>query len=240
MRLHDFRVLTFDCYGTLIDWESGIHAALQPLLRKSGQAMTRDAALEAFAQHCTAQQAEAPALPCSALLAAVHARLADEWGIEPDEQADARFGASVPDWPAFPDSAEALRYLKQHYKLVALSNMDHAGLAGSQRRLGIAFDAAYTPEEIGSYKPSPRNFAYMLDKLNALGHGRGEVLHTARSLFLDHAPAKRLGLASAWIDRRGSQEAGDGVVPPFSGAGYEFRFTSIGEMARAHQAEAVA
>jgi len=240
MRLHDFRVLTFDCYGTLIDWESGIHAALQPLLRKSGQAIARDAALEAFAHHESAQQAETPSMPYSTLLAAVHARLADEWGIEPDEQADARFGASVPDWPAFPDSAEALRYLKQHYKLVILSNVDRASFAGSQRRLGTTFDAVYTAQEIGSYKPNLRNFEYMLDRLNALGHGRGEVLHTAQSLFHDHAPAKRVGLASAWIDRRHGQEGWGAAMPPPSGTGYEFRFTSLAEMARAHQAEAVA
>ena len=240
MRLHDFRVLTFDCYGTLIDWESGIHAALQPLLRKGGLELSRDAVLEAFAQHESAQQAETPGMRYAELLAQVHLRLADEWGMEPDEQGAARFGASVPDWPAFPDSAPALTYFKRHYKLVILSNVDRASFAGSQKRLGVNFDAVLTAQDIGSYKPDPRNFQYMLEKLGAQGHGRGEILHVAQSLFHDHAPAKRVGLASAWIDRRHDREGWGATMPPPSGAGYEFRFTSLAEMVAAHQADALA
>src|ERR1700735_5253458 len=128
MRLSDFRVLTFDCYGTLIDWESGIHTALQPLLQKlvqnTGQMLSRDAALEAFARHESAQEEATPAMIYSEVLATVHRRLAQEWNLAVDDAAHARFGASVPDWPAFPDSAEALAYLKQHYQLVILSNVD--------------------------------------------------------------------------------------------------------------------
>ncbi|MXP64639.1 haloacid dehalogenase type II [Roseomonas sp. M0104] len=239
-RLHDFRVLTFDCYGTLIDWESGIYDALQPLLRRGGLDLPRDAVLEAFAHHESAQQAETPAMRYAELLSQVHHRLADEWGIEPDEAGAVRFGASVPDWPAFPDSAGALAYLKRHYMLVILSNVDHASFAGSRKRLGVAFDAVYTAEEIGSYKPDPRNFRFMLTKLGAQGFGRGEILHVAQSLFHDHAPAKRVGLASAWIDRRHGQEGWGATMPPPSGAGYEFRFASLAEMVAAHQADALA
>src|SRR5579864_4312954 len=111
MRLSDFTVLSFDCYGTLIDWESGIWAALQPLLARADGALSRDAALAAFARHETAQEAESPGLLYSELLARVHLRLAEEWHAVPDGPADRAFGASVGEWPAFPDSAEALRYL---------------------------------------------------------------------------------------------------------------------------------
>lgn len=239
MRLQDFRVLTFDCYGTLIDWESGIHAALQPLLRKGGLALSREDVLEAFARHESAQQSETPGLLYSDLLSEVHRSLAEEWGIEASDAVHEAFGHSVPDWPAFPDSAAALAYLQQHYKLVILSNVDHASFAGSQKRLGITFDAVYTAQDIGSYKPDLRNFDYMLEKLAEAGHAPSQILHTAQSLFHDHAPAKRLGLASAWIDRRHDRDGWGATPPPPSGAGYDFRFPTLGDMAKAHREEAL-
>ena len=237
MKLTDFRVLTFDCYGTLIDWESGIFTALQPLLQALGRAINRDEALETFARHESAQEAETPAMVYSELLAVVHRRLAREWGVDVAEDVHRRFGASVPDWPAFPDTPEALAYLKQHYKLVILSNVDRASFSGSNARLGVAFDAIYTAQEIGSYKPSPRNFEYMLARLGELGHGRNDVLHTAQSLFHDHEPAKAFGLASAWIDRRHHQQGFGATMPPGAGAGYDFRFPTLAAMAEAHARE---
>lgn len=239
MRLQDFRVLTFDCYGTLIDWESGIHDALRPLLRKAGLTLPREEVLEAFARHEAAHQAETPGLLYTELLSEVSRSLAEEWGVEASDSLHDAFGASVPLWPAFPDSAEALAYLKHHYRLVVLSNVDHAGFAGSQARLGTEFDAVFTAQDIGSYKPSLRNFEHMLEALDRSGHARGEILHTAQSLFHDHAPAKRLGLATAWIDRRQGQEGWGASLPPPSGAGYDFRFASLGAMAAAHRAEAL-
>ena len=236
MKLTGFRVLTFDCYGTLIDWESGIVAALQPLLARAGVAPR--AALEAFARHEAAQQAETPAMLYPEVLAAVHRRLADEWGAPMAEAAHRRFGASIADWPAFADTPGALRYLKRHYRLVILSNIDRASFAASNRRLGVDFDAVCTAEDIGSYKPDPANFRYLLERVAELGHGGPEILHTAQSLFHDHAPAKRLGLASAWIDRRGEAEGWGATMAPPEGAAWDFRFTSMEEMAEAHRREA--
>lgn len=235
MRLSDFRVLTFDCYGTLIDWEGGIHAALAPLLARGDGRMGRDAALEAFARLEAEQEAATPTMIYSDLLAEVHRRLAREWGLPAEEADHRRFGASVPDWPAFPDSAEALAYLKRHFSLVILSNVDRTSFAGSNRRLGVVFDAICTAQDIGSYKPADRNFDYMLEHLSALGHASHQVLHTAQSLFHDHVPAKRAGLATAWIDRRHDQ-GGWGATPPAE-ARYDFRFTSLAAMAAAHAAE---
>ena len=105
------------------------------------------------------------------------------------------------DWPAFADSAAALQYLKQHYKLVILSNVDNGSFAFSNKKLGVEFDAIFTAEDIGSYKPSPRNFEYMLEKLDARGIGKGDILHTAESLFHDHGPANASG-SPRWIHRR--------------------------------------
>ncbi|GGG49771.1 haloacid dehalogenase type II [Chelatococcus composti] len=235
MKLTDFKVLTFDCYGTLIDWESGIHTALQPLVAKGGVPHSRDEVLETFARHESSQEAETPDMIYSDLLARVHRRIAEEWGIPTSDEEDRRFGQSVGDWPAFPDSASALQYLQKFYKLVILSNVDRASFARSNEKLGVTFDAVYTAQDIGSYKPDPRNFAYMLEKLAGLGYGKEDILHTAQSLFHDHVPAKAAGLASAWIDRR-RNEGGWGATPPPRGdARYDFHFASMAEMAKAHQ-----
>src|SRR5205085_12672024 len=113
MRLGDFTVLSFDCYGTLIDWESGIWTALQPLLGKAGAGLARDDALAAFARHESAQEAETPGALYSELLAQVHRRLAAEWGAATSAEEARAFGASVGEWPAFPDIPAALAYLQR-------------------------------------------------------------------------------------------------------------------------------
>jgi 2-haloacid dehalogenase len=194
MKLSDFDVLSFDCYGTLIDWESGIHAALAPLIMLGGARLSRDEALEDFARFESRQQALTPSMPYTGLLAAVHGQLAAEWGVARDPAEDARFGASIANWPPFPDTVEALRYLKQHFRLAILSNVDRAGFQATNRRLEVAFDAIYTAQDIGFYKPDKRNFAYLLDRLNAQGVAREKLLHVAQSLFHDHVPANALGL----------------------------------------------
>ncbi len=236
MLLSEFRVLTFDCYGTLIDWERGLLAALQPLLGRTGS--SGETALEAFARHETAQQTETPAMLYSDVLAQVHHRLAGEWGVHSSRAEDERFGASVPDWPAFPDTPAALHYLKQHYKLVILSNIDRASFAASNRRLGVSFDAVCTAQDIGSYKPDPENFRFLLERLAAIGYGRADILHTAQSLFHDHAPAKRCGLATAWIDRRHDRPGWGATAAPPEGAAWDFRFSALADMVEAHRREA--
>jgi 2-haloacid dehalogenase len=234
--MHKFRVLTFDCYGTLIDWESGLFAALQPLLRRAGVDLPRDAALATFAEHEARQEAATPAMRYSELLCDVHAQLARAWGVAPIAAESEAFGASVGDWPAFSDTVAALQYLRQHYKLVILSNVDRASFAATLPRLGVPFDAVFTAEDIGSYKPDPRNFAYLVEHLAPLGLARGDILHTAQSLFHDHAPANAAGLASAWIDRRQDAAGWGATSPPPPGVHYDFRFASMAEMAQAHRA----
>lgn len=232
--LTDFRALSFDCYGTLIDWESGITTALQPLLAQA-PAIHRDAALEAFARHEARLEKEAPATLYRDLLAEVHAALAQEWGLPPDADADNRFAASVADWPPFADTVAALRYLKQHYKLIILSNVDRDSFRGSQARLGVTFDLVCTAQDIGSYKPDPANFRYLLARLGEQGIAPHEVLHVAQSLFHDHAPANAIGLASAWIDRRHASGGWGATSAPPAGVHYDFRFASLEELAAAHR-----
>ena len=237
MRLSDFKALTFDCYGTLIDWESGMIAALKPLTDQVGPGLVRDAILEAHARHESAQQRQTPQLRYRDLLAVVYRRLAEEWGLAAAWEDCAAYGRSVADWPAFPDSLEALRYLKQHYKLVILSNVDNESFAASNERLGVAFDAIYTAEDVGAYKPSDRNFDYLLEKIATLGVEQAGILHTAESLFHDHVPAKRHGLASCWIYRRHDQEGFGATMDPGEVPEVAFRFNSMAELAAAHRAE---
>ncbi len=209
-RITEFKALTFDCYGTLIDWESGIWDGLQPLLLENGaDHITRTAALEAFAEVESAEQKARPNTLYPEILRAVHEKLANRFDLKTSETLDEDFGASVPHWPAFPDTAGALRLLNKKFKLVILSNVNRDGFRASNRKLGVAFDAIYTAEDIGSYKPNPANFTYMLEHL-AADHGiqSGEILHTAQSLFHDHVEAKRAGLACAWIDRQGLGDGG--------------------------------
>ena len=239
-RLTDYRVLTFDCYGTLIDWEGGIWDALQPLIMCGGADVTRDAALLAFAKFETVHERDHPDLRYPDLLARVHRSIAESLGIETSDALDEAFGASVPLWPAFADTADALRALKRHYKLVILSNVHRDGFAASNRKLGVEFDAIYTAEDIGSYKPADANFEYMLAHLKSdLGLDKSDILHTAQSLHHDHTPARRFGLANAWIDRQRLSQGGSWGATEEVEAMPEtdFVFFSMGEMAEAVAAE---
>jgi len=242
MRLSDFKVLTFDCYGTLIDWESGMVEGLKSLTERVASAPSRNRILEAHALHESAQQVQTPAQPYRDLLAIVYKRLAEQWGVHASHEDCVAYGRSVRDWPVFADTPAALRYLKRFYKLVIISNVDNETFSFSNARLGVDFDAVITAEDVGAYKPSPKNFDYMLDKL---GHGLGGValgksaiLHTAESMFHDHAPANAFGLASCWIHRRHADEGFGATVNPGEMPRYDFRFTSMGELAAAHAAEA--
>ncbi len=239
-RLTDFRVLTFDCYGTLIDWESGIWDALQPLIMGNTPAdVTRGRALAAFAVLESQHEQETPNLSYPEILARVHRSIADRFGLRSSAALDHAFGASVPEWPAFADTADALRILKEHYRLVILSNVHREGIVGSNRKLGVEFDTIYTAEEIGTYKPSDNNFAYLLGHLKSeLGMERSDVLHTAQSLHHDHAPANRFGLANAWIDRQRLADGGSwGATERVETMpATDFVFFSLGEMAEAVRA----
>ena len=239
MKLADFDTLTFDCYGTLIDWETGIAAALEPLAARTGRTIDAGERVTAFGRHEHEEQARAPGALYPEILAGVHASIAREWGVAPDPALARAFGDSVPDWPAFPDSAAALRYLKGHFRLVILSNVHRAGFAASNEKLEVEFDAIYTAQDIGSYKPDPRNFHYMLEHLERdFGVGKNGILHTAESLFHDCARARSLGLATAWIHRRAAAGGFGATRAVAEKPDVDFYFTSLGEMADAHRSEA--
>jgi 2-haloacid dehalogenase len=239
MKLSDFKVLTFDTYGTLIDWEAGIYNGLAPLVERAGlDGRPRDEILAAFAKHESDQQIQTPGMVYMQLLSVIYQRLAKEWDVKVTDEEANIFGASVPDWPEFADSPRALQYLKKHFKLVTLTNCDRLSYRASNLRLRIEYDAIYTAQDIGSYKPDPRNFEYMLRRLHEdFGFGKKDILHTAQSLFHDHAPANDFGLASAWIDRRHDEKGWGATLRPPGTPKFDFRFDSMIAMVKAHQAE---
>ncbi|MGY2052191.1 haloacid dehalogenase type II [Methylobacterium sp. JK268] len=237
MRLSDFSTLTFDCYGTLIDWESGMIAALRPLTGRLPAPLPRNAVLQAHARYESEQQRQTPAKLYRDVLAVVYRRLAEDWDLPVTWDECLRYGASVGDWPAFPDTAEALAYLKRHFRLVILSNVDNASFAQSNRRLGVSFDAVFTAEDTGAYKPSLIGFRSMLETLAARGIAQDRILHTAESLFHDHGPANALGLASCWIHRRHAEEGFGATMDPGTMPRFDVRFTSMAALAEAHRRE---
>jgi 2-haloacid dehalogenase len=203
-----FQALTFDCYGTLIDWETGILTALREALPGAASA-TDDRLLETFAGREAALEA-GPYLRYREVLGQAARAVGADLGDPPSDAAVARFAGSVADWPAFADSAAALAKLHTRYRLGVITNCDDDLFAASARRLGLIFDWVVTAQQAGSYKPDPRNFELAFERL---GLPREEILHVAQSLFHDHVPAKALGLTTVWVDRR-HDRPGFGATPP--------------------------
>jgi 2-haloacid dehalogenase len=212
VEITDFEAISFDCYGTLIDWEAGLAAVLGPWARSRGVAPDDETLLAAYAGHEERAEAKDPGAPYPDILARSLTALGRDLGAEVTDQDAQRLGRSVPDWPAFADSPAALAALGTRYKLIILSNVDRDSFAGSQRRLGVSFDSVLTAQDIGSYKPSPRNFDALLAEAGRLGVGEGRLLHAAQSLYHDHVPAKRAGLPTVWINRR-HDRPGWGATP---------------------------
>lgn len=234
-KLSDYRLLCFDVYGTLIDWESGIISALSPILSKTTTTFTREHLLTIYHELESAQQTATPELPYSDLLAQIHPTLAARLGLDPPTDEENRaFGDSVGTWPAFPDTVDALRRLSKHYKLVVLSNVDRASFAKSNAGSlqGVPFDMVLTAQDIGSYKPDQRNFEYMLEAVEReFGVAQGQVLQTAQSQFHDHFPARKAGIKSVWIERSGA------LMGNLEEPNFDWRFGSLGEMADAVDAD---
>jgi 2-haloacid dehalogenase len=235
MKLTGFEALTFDCYGTLIDWETGLLAALQPLVTRSKQPRSREEILQAYADHESSQEHYTPTMKYSQLLAVTYKRIAENWGTPAPWDECVAFGQSLRNWPPFPDSAAALRYLKQHYRLYVLSNVDNESFAHSNRKLEVQFDGIMTAEDIGSYKPSLRNFEYLSARLGSQGIRKDQILHVAQSLFHDHSAANEIGLATCWINRQHAKAGGGATRQPAQMPRLDFQFNSMAELADAHR-----
>ncbi|KAH7355464.1 HAD-like domain-containing protein [Pyrenochaeta sp. MPI-SDFR-AT-0127] len=235
-KLTDFKLLSFDVYGTLIDWERGALTAFDPSLKRADRTdIDRKQILQALHKIESAVEAENPTLKYSEALAVVHPKLCKELGLEePTKEESEKFGGSVGSWPAFPDSVEALKRLSRVYKLVVLSNVDNDSFkkGNAQGLEGFQFDAVYTAEGIGSYKPSQKNFEYMLSHVKEeFGVEKNQVLQTAQSQFHDHHPAKDIGIKSSWIYRPGA------IMGNRDDPVWNWKFDTLADMADAVEKE---
>jgi putative hydrolase of the HAD superfamily len=233
VNLTTFNALSFDCYGTLIDWEAGIAAVLSPWARERGLDLSNEDLLLAYADHEAAVEREMPTALYPEVLAAAFRRTGDTLGAPVSDEWARRLGGSVANWPAFPDSADALARLARHFQLIILSNVHRAGFAGSNERLHGDFAAIITAEDVGGYKPSENHFRALDTTLAELGVERSKLLHVAQSLFHDHVPAKREGLRSVWINRRHDRPGWGATPEPSDAFTYDLQFPSMGAFADA-------
>jgi 2-haloalkanoic acid dehalogenase type II len=236
VRLTDFDALSFDCYGTLIDWEAGLSAVLGPWAGQHGLDLTSEQLLDRYAAIEAAVEAEYPAEPYPGVLALSMRRLGGTLGAEVTDEDAARLGSSVPDWPAFGDSSDALDALSRRFSLIILSNVDRASFAGSAARLGVGFTSVITAQDIGSYKPDPRNFEALAAEATRLGIGPGRLLHVAQSLFHDHVPARQAGLPTVWINRRHDRPGWGATPEPPAPVTPDWEFPSMAAFAAAVEA----
>ena len=209
MNFQQFECISFDCYGTLIDWEAGITSALRTILETHEVSAEHSAVLELYGN--AERKIEAgPYRPYREVLKDVLSEIGEVFGFEPSPNELECFSISVMNWPAFPDSSQALRALATQYRLVILSNIDDDLFRFSRKLLGVEFDHVFTAQQIGSYKPSRQNFEYLIQHA---GVPQQKILHVAQSLFHDIAPAKALGISTVWVNRRQGL-AGFGATPP--------------------------
>jgi 2-haloalkanoic acid dehalogenase type II len=233
VELAEFEAVSLDCYGTLIDWEAGLAAVLNPWAQRRGLRVEDERLLTAFSAHESAAEAAHPTERYPDILAHSMRALGQELGATVTDEDAAALAGSVPDWPAFPDSHDALVSLGRRYRLIILSNVDRGSFAHSNDRLGVTFASILTAEDIGSYKPSPGNFAALIGEADRLGVSPGGLVHAAQSIFHDHIPAKQAGLATVWINRRHDRPGWGATPAPSSPVTPDWEFPSMAAFAAA-------
>jgi 2-haloacid dehalogenase len=196
-----FTHLTFDCYGTLTDWETGILRALRPIVASHVRELPPDDDLLALYAELEAHIEAGPYRSYREVLEQVVRDLGARLGFVPTLHETVCLAESLPGWPPYPDTVDALTRLATRYQLAVISNIDDDLFAGTAKRLGVRFADVITAQQARSYKPALRNFQLALQRLQV---DRGKVLHVAQSLFHDVVPARQLGIASAWVRRRGA------------------------------------
>jgi 2-haloacid dehalogenase len=236
VNLTDYKALSFDCYGTLIDWETGMLDVLRPWARSVGLEVADEELLQAYAASETAAERDNPTARYPDILAESFRSVGRALDRPVEPSWASRLANSVPDWPAFPDSAEALASLARHYQLIILSNVHRDGFAASNRRLNGTFAAVITAEDVGGYKPGENHFRALDHTLRDLGIDRAELVHVAQSLYHDHVPARREGLHSVWINRRHDRTGWGATPEPSEEWSYDLEFSSMADFAAAADA----
>ena len=208
LELEAYEALSFDCYGTLIDWEGGILSAIGQVLSKHDASLNDDQILRLYATlESKAEQGEFENY--KSVLRTVMEGFGRETGFKPDRDERDCLVDSLPNWQPFPDAVQALRSLKRNYKLAVISNVDDDLFSASERRLQMSFDWVVTAEQVGAYKPSLEMFTAAVERMALPGD---RILHVAQSLYHDIVPAHKLGLATVWVNRRRGKE-GSGATP---------------------------
>jgi 2-haloacid dehalogenase len=223
----DVTTLTFDCYGTLIDWETGILAAVRPVFGPAGVVPTDAELLEAYAI-AEAGLESGPYQPYRTVLAGVMRELSSRFGVKIDDHQAGAIARSLPTWRAFPDTIAAMHRLRRRFRLGVISNVDDDLFAGTRDTNALPVDWVVTAEQCRSYKPSEKNFRVAME---AHGLTQRTVLHVAESLYHDVAPCRALGVRSVWVHRRAGRP-GSGATHPAS-AVPDLRVTSLAELADA-------
>lgn len=207
-----FKAATFDCYGTMIDWESGIFSALRPILAAHGKKIADSALLELYAElEASAEQGEFRRY--REVLQSVVRGVGERLGFLPSDAEVRSLPESVPNWQPFSDTVAALRKLKGRYRLGVVSNVDDDLFAATKPKLGVAFDHVITAEQAGCYKPCMRMFELAEERI---GVGREHWLHIGQSIYHDVIPAHSLGIATVWVNRR-SPRPGAGAAKAAAG-----------------------
>lgn len=207
MDFNRFECLTFDCYGTLIDWESGIVTALRPILEAHDSAASDEELLELYGELEAAEERRSYR-PYREVLQGVVVALGDRMNFRPSLEQINSLPQSLRRWPPFPDTVAALARLRQKYKLAVISNTDDDLFAETAKTLQVPFDWIVTAQQVKSYKPSHNNFDKALQKI---GLPKEKILHVAQSLYHDIVPTRNLGWANVWVNRR-SGKKGQGAT----------------------------
>ena len=212
-----FEWVSFDCYGTLVDWETGISGAVGEVLASRGMGMSRGEILGLFAEVEPRVQASETFVKYRRVLWRVMGLMGSELGVDFSESELGCLADTLPDWPVFPDTVGALKASKGRYRLALISNVDDDFFVKTAEALEVDFDVVVTAEQVGSYKPDLRNFNVALERMAV---DKERWLHVAESLYHDIGPASRLGIASVWVNRvnrgggtRRSEAVPDLVVP---------------------------
>lgn len=202
------RALSFDSFGTLIDWETGIRAFIQAAKDDSklvGELETDDTLVAQIAHEQRQLQKIRPILGYRNVLALSWERACAALELECKRGLGTAFSLSLEEWPPFSDTVPALTRLSERFVLAVISNVDELGLARTTERLDAPFDVKVSADRVGSYKPDRGHFIALLDDLAARGIARHEIVHVAQSRFHDIAPARELGISTVWVNRRFDQ-----------------------------------
>ena len=230
-----YRVLTFDCYGTLIDWEKGITELVQPWMAKLDPRVPPNLLLSSFALMQAKFQQVRPVLMYSDVMRRTWGDIEGTFGWQTDSAHADAFARSVGTWPPFPDTVESLRYFERQYRLAILSNVDNSSLQKTLKLLQVPFALTVTAEDAETYKPSLALFNKAIALLDNMGIARKEILHIAQSKHHDINPGRELGLTTVWVDRRQGKKGSGATLA--TDAEPHLTVTSLAELVALHKAQ---